>query len=101
MRGCKPAAPPTSPAVQRPSLRPPSQPPIHPPTDHHAPPAPAAGVTVDALLFGVLWLAWLTSRQYNRVLQRLSRRERIRITWGLRGEPRITVVKAAASTGDD
>ncbi|KAL4449383.1 hypothetical protein ABPG77_007027 [Micractinium sp. CCAP 211/92] len=59
------------------------------------------GVTVDALLFGVLWLAWLTSRQYNRVLQRLSRRERIRITWGLRGEPRITVVKAAASAGDD
>lgn len=57
------------------------------------------GVTVDALLFGVLWLAWLTSRQYNRVLQRLSRKERIRITWGLRGEPRITVVKAAAGAG--
>ncbi|KAL4448129.1 hypothetical protein ABPG75_005348 [Micractinium tetrahymenae] len=55
------------------------------------------GVTVDALLFGVLWLAWLTSRQYNRVLQRLSRRERIRITWGLGGEPRITVVKAAGA----
>lgn len=60
---------------------------------------PDAGVTVDALLFGVLWLAWLTSRQYNRVLQRLSRKERIRITWGLRGEPRITVVKAAAGAG--
>lgn len=54
-------------------------------------------MTVDALLFGVLWLAWLVSRQYNRVLQRLSQRERIRITWGLRGEPRITVVKTAAA----
>lgn len=54
------------------------------------------GVTVDALLFGLLWLSWLVSRQYNRVLQRLSKRERLKITWGSHGEPHITVVTAAA-----
>jgi hypothetical protein len=56
-------------------------------------PAPLPGVTVDALLFGALWLAWMLSQQYNRVLRQLSRRERLKVTWG--AAPQVTVVQAA------
>lgn len=55
-------------------------------------PAPA-GVTVDALLFGLLALAWMVTRQYNRLLRRLGARERVKITWS--AAPAIQVVQAA------
>ncbi|KAL4853041.1 ABC transporter G family member 28 [Chlorella vulgaris] len=55
------------------------------------------GVTVDALLFGLLWLAWLCSQQYNRVLLQLSQRERLKITWG--AAPQIRVVQQAVQRG--
>lgn len=51
------------------------------------------GVTVDALLFGLLWLAWMVTRQYNRLLRRLGARERVKITWS--AAPAIQVVQAA------
>jgi len=49
---------------------------------------------VDALLFGLLGLAWLVTKQYNRLLRRLGARERVKITWSA-GPPAIQVVKAA------
>ena len=49
---------------------------------------------MDALLFVGLWLLYAASRWYNRVLQKLGTRERLRITWGR--QPEITVVSAAA-----
>lgn len=48
---------------------------------------------MDALLFGLLGLIWLVTRQYNRLLQRLSAKERIRITWAGGAAPAITVVQ--------
>lgn len=54
-------------------------------------------MTVDALLFGLLWLAWLCSQQYNRVLLQLSQRERLKITWG--AAPQIRVVQQAVQRG--
>jgi hypothetical protein len=52
-----------------------------------------AGVTIDILMFALLWVAWLASKQYNRVLLHLSQRERLKITWG--AAPEIRVVQAA------
>lgn len=54
------------------------------PLDSNAPcslPPRPAGVSVDALLFGLLWLAWLLAWRFNTLQRRLSARERIRITW--------------------
>ncbi|PSC68046.1 ABC transporter G family member 28-like [Micractinium conductrix] len=53
------------------------------------------GVTVDAALLCMLWLVLFLSRQYSRVLQHLSQKERLRIIWG--AQPRITVVSATAA----
>ena len=43
----------------------------------------------------MLWLVLFLSRQYSRVLQHLSQKERLRIIWG--AQPRITVVSATAA----
>ena len=82
-------------------LAPPDQSPPASMPPHTCPPppfsssscSPFAGVTVDAMLFGALWLAWMLSQQYTRVLRQLSRRERLKVTWG--AAPQVTVVQAA------
>lgn len=51
------------------------------------------------LLFGLLALIVLVSREYNRLLQRLSARERIRITWAGGVAPTIAVVQARGPQG--
>lgn len=48
---------------------------------------------MDALLFGLLALAWMVTKQYNRLLRRLGARERVKITWS--AAPAIQVVHAA------
>ncbi|GAB4817511.1 hypothetical protein N2152v2_004557 [Parachlorella kessleri] len=67
---------------------------VHCPLGTDIPENGTTGITVDALLFVGLWLLYAASRWYNRVLQKLGTRERLRITWGR--QPEITVVAAAA-----